>query len=121
MIDLSETTSIDSTALGLLAQISIQSKRVLEHKPNLLVSSDDIMRVTKGMSFDIIFNILQETIPLSGDFKVIEPVDVGEKDMINRILSAHRTLMSLSDENREKVENVIKILEEQAQPRSGHK
>jgi hypothetical protein len=66
------------------------------------------------MSFDRVFTILQESGPSAGEFQEIQPVTTDEKDMIHRIIKAHRSLMSLSDENRAKFENVIKVLEKQA-------
>lgn len=116
VIDLTETKSIDSTALGLLAHIAIQAKQAGGPRPALLVSSDDILRVLKGMSFDVIFTILRETGLSSSVFQEIKPVDTVEQDMIKHILSAHRTLMSLSEENRTKFENVIKVLEKEVDP-----
>jgi anti-anti-sigma factor len=114
LVDLTETKSIDSTALGLLAQIAIHSRKMLNQKPGLLVSDQNVLQVLKGMSLEKVFNILHETIPSSGDFQEIEPVSVDKKDMITRILMAHHTLMSLSEENREKFKNVTELLEEQA-------
>ena len=114
VIDLNETKSIDSTVLGLLAQIAIQSINEFHHKPTLLVSCYDILRVLMCMSFDRVFNILQENGSSSGAFHEIKPLCTDETDMGNRILTAHRTLMSLSAENRTKFEIVVKMLEKES-------
>ena len=114
LVDLTETKTIDSTALGLLAQIAIHSRKTLNQKPGLLVTEQSVLQVLKGMSLEKVFNILQETNPLLSEFKEIKPVSVDKKEMTTRILTAHRTLMSLSRENREKFKNVTELLEEQA-------
>ncbi len=114
LVDLTETKSIDSTALGLLAQIAIHSRKKLNQKPGLLVTEQSVLQVLKGMSLEKVFNILQETNPSSGEFLEIKPVSVDKKEMITRILTAHHTLMSLSEENREKFKDVTELLEEQA-------
>ncbi|HEB32526.1 MAG TPA: anti-sigma factor antagonist [Spirochaetes bacterium] len=113
VIDLIETKSIDSTVLGLLAQIAIQSTNEFHHKPTVLVSCYDILRVLRCMSFARIFNILQGDGSPSGAFQEIKPLRTDEKDMRDRILTAHRTLMSLSAENRTKFETVVKMLEKE--------
>ena len=52
LVDLTETMSIDSTALGLLAQIAIHSRKTLRQKPGLLVTDQDVLTVLKGMSLE---------------------------------------------------------------------
>ncbi|MCP4716104.1 MAG: STAS domain-containing protein [Deltaproteobacteria bacterium] len=113
IVDMTETTGIDSTALGLLAQMAMHSRKELDLKPTLLVVPGDVLTVIKSMSFDTVFSIVQEADAATGAFTEIHPVDVGEKDMIGHILAAHRTLMGLSDENRGKFENVLKVLEKE--------
>ncbi len=114
LVDLIETTGIDSTALGLLAQIAIHSNKTLKQKPGLFVSNQDVLMVLKGMSFEKVFNILEQTIDPSGEFREIKPVSLDKEEMTDRILAAHKTLMSLSEENKSKFQNVIELLEEQA-------
>lgn len=114
LVDLTQTKTIDSTALGLLAQIAIHSRKRLNQKPGLLVSDPNVMKVLKGMSLEKVFNILQETAALPGEFREIDPITVDKKEMMARVLKAHRTLMGLSRENREKFKNVTELLEQQS-------
>lgn len=110
-VDMTETTGVDSTGMGTLAQIALHSKRMLQAKPILLVSDKDILKILKGMDFDSIFNILHSEGPLSADFEEIKPIAADEQEMTGYILAAHRTLMSMSPENKAKFEQVIKVFE----------
>ncbi len=52
VVDMTETTGIDSTGMGFLAQIALHSKRMLQAKPTLLVADNDILKILKCMDFD---------------------------------------------------------------------
>ena len=110
VIDMTATTGVDSTGMGMLAQIAVHSKRMLHAKPTLLVSDNDILKILKGMDFESVFNILQSGGAAGADFKEIEPVAADEKEMTHRILAAHRTLMNMSPENRVKFQHIVKTL-----------
>jgi anti-anti-sigma factor len=113
VVDMTETSAVDSTAMGVIAQIAIQSRRQQDERPILLVSPGDVLVILKSMCFDRVFTILPGQGPEGGAFAEIEPVAPDKKEMLEHILSAHRTLMSLSDENREKFSRVIAVLEKE--------
>ncbi len=52
IIDLTETVGIDSTSLGLLAKISIQTKKIYDIVPTIISTNDDITRILLSMGFD---------------------------------------------------------------------
>ncbi len=113
VVDMTETTGIDSTGMGFLAQIALHSKRMLQAKPILLVADNDndILKILKGMDFDSVFTILHGNGTVGGDFQEIKPIAADEKEMTNHILAAHRTLMKMSPENKAKFEQAIKVFE----------
>jgi anti-anti-sigma regulatory factor len=111
VVDMTEATGVDSTGMGFLAQIALHSKRMLQAKPTLLVSDNDILKILKGMDFDGVFNILQGGGTAGADFQEIQPVAADEKEMTRHILSAHRTLMNMGPENKAKFEEAIKVFE----------
>ena len=60
--------------------------------------------------------------PSSGEgYQGIEELSVDEKDMVAHILSAHRTLMELSDANKATFQNVVDFMEQQAREKYGGK
>jgi anti-anti-sigma regulatory factor len=111
VVDMTETTGVDSTGMGLLAQIALHSKRMLQAKPTLLVSGNDILKILKGMDFDSVFNILHGDGIVGAVFQEIQPIAADEKEMAGHILAAHRTLMSMGTENKAKFEQAIKVFE----------
>ncbi|MEZ5505576.1 MAG: STAS domain-containing protein [Gammaproteobacteria bacterium] len=60
LIDLSETHVIDSTALGLLAKIAIQSSKRLNQKPCIITSPAPTCHILDSMGFDQVFNVIHE-------------------------------------------------------------
>jgi anti-anti-sigma regulatory factor len=111
VVDMTETTGVDSTGMGFLAQIAIHSKRMLQTKPTLLVADNDILKILKGMDFDSVFNILLGDGTVGADFEEIKPIAVDEKEMTGHIVAAHRTLMKMGPENKAKFEQAIKVFE----------
>jgi anti-anti-sigma factor len=59
LIDLSETEGIDSTSLGLLAKLSLETQRRFELVPTLVSTNPDITRILRTMGFDDIFHIIE--------------------------------------------------------------
>jgi len=57
VIDLTETEGIDSTALGLLAKMSIQLRNRFNVRPTIFSTNKDITRILKSMSIDMICDI----------------------------------------------------------------
>jgi len=58
VIDLTETRSIDSTTLGLLAKLSILSRQKVGLLPTVVTTHDDITRLLQSMGFEQVFNIV---------------------------------------------------------------
>jgi anti-anti-sigma factor len=110
IVDLSETKGIDSTALGLLAKMAIQLRNRFNVKPSIISTNKNITRILKGMSFDIIFDIVEE--PLSNDAEFGELSLVSEpEDVIKRkVIIAHQALMTLSEENRIEFQDLVTAL-----------
>ena len=63
VIDLTETSSIDSTTLGLLAKLSILSRQKVGLLPTLVTTNPDITRLLESMGFDGVFNIVETPMP----------------------------------------------------------
>jgi anti-anti-sigma regulatory factor len=62
VIDLTETRSIDSTTLGLLAKLSIPVGKV-GLLPTVVTTHEDITRLLQSMGFDQVFNIVDRPMP----------------------------------------------------------
>jgi len=100
IIDMTETEGIDSTALGLLAKMAIQLRNRFNVSPTIVSTNPDITRILKGMSFDLIFNIVDEPYNREASFDELCRVDENEDEIRKKVIEAHQTLMALSEDNR---------------------
>ncbi|WP_062269010.1 STAS domain-containing protein [Endozoicomonas arenosclerae] len=116
IIDLTETDTIDSTSLGLLAKLSIQAKKNLGLVPVIISTQDDVTRILLSMGFDKVFVIVRE---LEGFDKLkLNMHDITcdgnmeQSTQARKVLDAHKVLMSLNEENREAFSELVKQLEQ---------
>lgn len=116
LIDMTETRGIDSTALGLLAKMAIQLRNRFNVIPTIISTNPDVTRTLKSMSFDLIFKIVDKPPP-----KVQQPDHYNElaqkkesEDTVReKVLDAHLTLMTLSEENRLEFQDLVQALKNQ--------
>lgn len=111
LIDLSETHVIDSTALGLLAKIAIQTRKRFDRKPCIISTRPDISRVLDSMGFEKVFNIVHEAPVKSPSMSEVPNVPCSQGDACGRVLEAHRILMEMNEKNRETFREVVAALE----------
>lgn len=111
IIDLSETDTIDSTALGLIAKIAICTREKFNSPTNIVSPRDDITRVLKSMAMEHVCVISSEVLGESSDLSEL-PLEICSEDaMRSQVLDAHKTLMSFDDENIDKFHELVDALE----------
>lgn len=115
IIDLTETEGIDSTSLGLLAKISLKCQESLHRLPTIVSSNEDITRILISMGFDNVFIIVNEAGGEVGPLGELPTQLVSEDALRDQVLEAHRVLMSLNSENREKFRDLVEALENEQQ------
>ena len=113
VIDLTETRSIDSTTLGLLAKLSILSRQKIGLLPSVVTTHDDITRLLQSMGFDQVFNIVESPLPCSECLADLPSQDQSEDVVKAKVLEAHQILMSLNESNREAFHDLVSALERQ--------
>ena len=111
VVDLSRTSGIDSTSLGILAKLSIRTRERFGFVPTLVSTHPDITRVLMTMGFDDVFRIVTQPIEHKDQFGELHPLNCSEEDMRQRVLDAHRILMSLNESNREAFQDLVETLE----------
>jgi len=116
VVDLSRTESIDSTSLGLLAKLSIQAEKRFNFRPTLISTRRDITRVLFSMGFDDVFNIVEQPLEHRDQLGELPVLEAPEEDVRQRVLDAHRILMSMNDANREAFHDLVATLESEAPP-----
>lgn len=111
VIDLTETTNVDSTTLGLLAKLSILSRQKVGLLPTLVTTNPDITRLLESMGFDGVFNIVSAPVPCPGCLREMPAQDLSEDEVRARVLEAHRILMELNEHNRTAFRDLVTALE----------
>lgn len=111
VIDLTETRSIDSTTLGLLAKLSILSRQKIGLLPTVVTTHEDITRLLQSMGFDQVFNIVESPLPCPDCLADLPCQDQSEEVVKSKVLEAHQILMSLNESNREAFHDLVSALE----------
>ena len=110
VVDLTETEGIDSTALGLLAKMAIQLRNRFNVRPTIISTNPDITRILKSMSFDVICNIMENPLDKSAEFNELKQEDETEDSVRQKVIEAHQTLMTLSENNRVEFQDLVSAL-----------
>lgn len=120
VIDLTETENVDSTALGLMAKLSLRSQEALDALPTIVSSNEDITRVLISMGFDNVFVIVDESENDIGPLGEVPTQLVSEESLREQVLEAHRVLMSLNDQNKDKFRDLVAALEDEQNAESSN-
>ena len=114
LVDMLETDSVDSTALGVLAQVAIKMRETFNQKPTLLVASHDLNTILQSVCFDQVFTILQQQKSGgAGQFTELEQVESSEKEFAEQVLRAHQNLMAISPKNKAMFMDVTALIKKQ--------
>ena len=118
MFDLTAAEAIDSTTLGLMAKISIFAQERHNIVPVVVSTNPSINRLLDSMGFNDIFQIIHQldtvdtNLDLGGVSKPLQVETLGEDQVKQKVLEAHRMLMDLNDANKETFQDLIKTLED---------
>lgn len=111
LIDLTETKGIDSTALGLIAKMAIQLRNRFNVVPTIISTNPDITKIIKGMSFGLITNIVDECLNEETKFGELKQITEPQAVIKQKVIEAHRTLMTLSEENKLEFQDLVNALQ----------
>lgn len=116
LVDLSDAIAIDSTSLGVLARLSIAVQRERGKVPTLVCSAPDILRILENMGFEDIFAIVNNAYEASPALAELpNSHDFSEVELRDKVIEAHRVLMSMNDTNHTTFKNLVEALEREAQ------
>ena len=113
LIDLTETQCIDSTSLGLLAKLSIRMKKTFDRVPTLVSINENITRILISMGFDKVFVLVKKLDQELPPCEQLHQDDCVEKVVQDKVLEAHKVLMSMNDKNRQEFQSLVDALESQ--------
>lgn len=110
-VDVCEAEGIDSTTLGLLAKLALKVKQKYGFEPAIYSCDPGINRLLRSMGFHRLFELREEVCRDPENIAEIPAVEGSEESVKQKVIEAHRILMSLSDENRDRFKDLITALE----------
>ncbi len=111
VVDMTETTAIDSTNLGLLARLYTWMQEHGGRKPTLVSTNPDVTRTLESVGFDRVFTMVGEPRSTPADLKRLPLVEGTQREMLQLILEAHRRLMEMSEDNAEMFAPAVALMD----------
>lgn len=115
LIDLCYTAYIDSTNLGLLAEIARIMQENGKKKPTIVTVNERINEVIENMGLHKVFTVLSDSADDTEEYSEIPETDQDEDHRARTILRAHKNIMAISEKNRFLFKDVVELLEDQIQ------
>ena len=112
IFDLSRAEGLDSTTLGIMAKVALKIREKFDFSPAIYSSQPGITRLLQSMGFNRLFELRESMFANSGLTSDIPMVPSSKDKMRDKVLEAHRTLMELSEENKDQFANFVTTLEE---------
>lgn len=111
ILDMGKCNYMDSTMLGLIAKTAIKLKTSWKQSIYAINPTNTILTGWKSTGIDKLLVIL-EGVSNDAEMETLETKDFKDKDeKTMHILDAHKTLMDLSEDNRNVFKNVVNLLE----------
>ncbi|KAA8731921.1 anti-anti-sigma factor GigB [Acinetobacter qingfengensis] len=115
IVDLTETTFIDSTVLGMLAKLGLKLKQNHNIQAVILSTNPDITTLAHSMGLAQVFVILNYCTDPKVCTQTLADNNITHSEMLNTVLDAHRTLMQLNENNQNMFEPLVKQLQKEQQ------
>ncbi len=113
IVDLTQTTFIDSTVLGILAKLGLKLKQIHQIQAVMLSTNPDITTLANSMGLGQVFVILDYCGNPNVCTRELLDEHITHNVMLSTVLDAHKTLMKLSENNQNMFEPLVKQLEKQ--------
>ncbi|MFT6732217.1 MAG: anti-anti-sigma regulatory factor [Polaribacter sp.] len=116
-INLENAEMLDSTALGLLARISIYFKKLTNKQPVIFVKKGELAHILRRVCFDQVFHIItnqqkKSSLPTDCDLNFVElaTVKIDESAVLDSVVLAHKSLAEISVDNEHYYTDISKAL-----------
>lgn len=114
-VDLSAASGIDSTSLGLLAKLAIETKKRFHKVPTIISPLPDITRLLQSMGFQKVFNITTKNVVSNTDLEELSTLEDDDECARCKIVEAHKVLMGMNEKNRTAFAELVTALESKQQ------
>lgn len=113
IVDLTETTFIDSTVLGVLAKLGLKLTQLHQIQAVMLSPNPDISTLANSMGLNRVFVILDYCPKSCINTQALVDENYTHAAMLKTVLDAHRTLMQLNEANQNTFEPLVKQLQKE--------
>ncbi len=113
IVDLTDTTFIDSTVLGILAKLGLKLKQQYHIQAIMLSTNADMTTLANSMGLNQVFVILNYCGDANVCTKALVEENITHAAMLKTVLEAHRTLMQLNEANKNMFEPLVKQLQKE--------
>lgn len=113
LIDLTETTSIDSTSLGLLAKVANLMRDRFGKKTTIISGNEDINQILDSVGFYEVFTICENGKAGLEEGQQLPTADPSKTQLTETVLDAHNILSELNQDNRNMFKDVVEALKEE--------
>ncbi|MGM0982467.1 MAG: STAS domain-containing protein [Pseudomonadota bacterium] len=120
IIDLRDTTNVDSTALGFLAKVAMAVQGRVTERPTIIADNPDVQRMLDVMGFSRIFTLVETPITETCELCDLPEIPTDVEETRQRVLEAHRILMRLNEHNRQEFQPLVEMLEAQEAASHNH-
>jgi anti-anti-sigma factor len=110
VVDMTQTHSIDSTSLGLLARIANFGRGRFDHKTTLLSTNPDVNQILDTVGFYDVFTVRDSGEAIAETLQQLATQDPCKEDLTRVIYEAHRALSELNPRNRDAFKSVVESL-----------
>ena len=115
IVDLTQTTFIDSTVLGVLAKLGLKLKQIHHLQAIMLSTNPDITTLANSMGLGQVFVILNYCGESDVCTQALVDDHINHASMLRTVLEAHKTLMQLNENNQNMFKPLVKQLEKEQQ------
>ncbi|MBB3061916.1 STAS domain-containing protein [Microbulbifer rhizosphaerae] len=116
IFDLHDAEGVDSTTLGLMAKIAIRALERGCRKPLALSADKGIRHLLDAMGFDALIEVSGEHRNYRTQPKPLQCKTPDECAAREKVLEAHRVLMSMNEHNAETFRDLVHTLELESEP-----
>ena len=113
LIDLTETESLDSTSLGLLAILTRLTMDLYDRQATIVSTDPYVNDILDGVGFDEVFHIVHDPQRAETEWESLEDGEPTKKELSRVVLNAHRELLDLNEKNKDTFKDVVAMLEKQ--------
>ena len=100
LVDVTGAETIDSTNLGLIAELAAHVQEHFHHKLPIMSTNPTITRAIENMGLDIICMVIKDSSPSPESTTELAELNSEERNLKQIMLEAHEALMDLGESNR---------------------